>query len=224
MTTPRLTCGFPAFLACFLLAAHVTADEPKPNPAADKAAFEKAAAGAAWAEVFSDSCTADWKEKWFLDGEVGTVTNSPEGMTLTAGPEFRNDAHHMVLWTKDSFEGDLKIDGAPDDMPGLRYRAAFCRCGDSANKPYCDNTHEKNAFRDRGALGTTGDSVEESGGPLEIQRAPDGPLIVSGNFSMVTGAGRKGWCGKKAALCRCGASKNKPFCDGSHKPAGFKAD
>jgi CDGSH-type Zn-finger protein/uncharacterized Fe-S cluster protein YjdI len=121
-------------------------------------------------------------------------------------------------------EGDLKIDGAPDDMPGLRYRAAFCRCGDSANKPYCDNTHEKNAFRDRGALGTTGDSVEESGGPLEIQPAPDGPLIVSGNFSMVTGAGRKAWCGKKAALCRCGASKNKPFCDGSHKPAGFKAD
>jgi|GEM_PF-382950 len=110
MTTPRLTCGFPAFVACFLLAAHVTADEPKPNPAADKAAFEKAAAGAAWAEVFSDSCTADWKEKWFLDGEVGTVTNSPEGMTLTAGPEFRNDAHHMVLWTKDSFEDDLKIE------------------------------------------------------------------------------------------------------------------
>jgi CDGSH-type Zn-finger protein/uncharacterized Fe-S cluster protein YjdI len=121
-------------------------------------------------------------------------------------------------------EGDLKIDGVPDDMPGLRYRAALCRCGDSANKPYCDNTHEKNAFRDRGAIGTTGDAVEESGGPLEIQRAPDGPLIVSGNFSMVTGAGRKGWCGKKAALCRCGASSNKPFCDGSHKPAGFKAD
>ena len=47
MTTPRLTCGFPAFVACFLLAAHVTADEPKPNSVADKAAFEKAAAGAA---------------------------------------------------------------------------------------------------------------------------------------------------------------------------------
>jgi len=109
-TTPRLTRGFSVLVACFLLAVHVTADEPKPNPAADKAAFEKAAAGAAWTEVLSDSCTKDWKAKWFLDGEVGTVTNSPEGMTLTAGPEFRNDAHHMVLWTKDSFEGDLKIE------------------------------------------------------------------------------------------------------------------
>ena len=76
----------------------------------NKAAFEKAAAGTSWVEVSSDVCTRDWKAKWFLDGEVGTVTNSKEGMTLTAGPEFKNDAHHMVLWTKDTFEGDLKIE------------------------------------------------------------------------------------------------------------------
>ena len=94
----------------FLLVGDATAAEPKPNPAADKAAFEKAAADAAWAEVFSDSCSADWKEKWFLDGEVGTVKNSPQGMALVAGPEFKNDAHHMVLWTKRSFVGDLKIE------------------------------------------------------------------------------------------------------------------
>ena len=31
-------------------------------------------------------------------------------MTLTAGPEFKNDAHHMVLWTKQSFAGDLRIE------------------------------------------------------------------------------------------------------------------
>ena len=31
-------------------------------------------------------------------------------MDLTAGPEFRNDAHHMVLWTRESFAGDLKIE------------------------------------------------------------------------------------------------------------------
>lgn len=84
------------------------ADKPI-QPAADKAAFEQAVAGK-WENKFSDPCTGDWKANWFLDGKVGTVKSGPQGMELTAGPEFKNDAHHMVLWTKQSFEGDLKID------------------------------------------------------------------------------------------------------------------
>jgi hypothetical protein len=63
-----------------------------------------------WQEVFYDSCTGDWTNQWFLDGEVASVSNSEKGMQLTAGPQFMNDAHHMVLWTKDSFEGDVKIE------------------------------------------------------------------------------------------------------------------
>jgi len=53
-----------------------------------------------WREVFRDPCTKDWREFWFLDGREATVKNTPQGMELTAGPEFRKDAHHMVLWTK----------------------------------------------------------------------------------------------------------------------------
>ena len=79
------------------------------DDAVEKAAFQQAD-DRSWRQVFADEGTGDWKRKWFLDGEVGKVTNGPEGMTLTAGPEFRNDAHHMVLWTRESFEGDLKIE------------------------------------------------------------------------------------------------------------------
>ena len=75
----------------------------------DEAAFEQALAGN-WREVFCDPCTDDWTEKWFLDGEIATVSNSKDGMRLTAGPQYKNDAHHMVLWTKDRFEGDIKIE------------------------------------------------------------------------------------------------------------------
>jgi hypothetical protein len=74
-----------------------------------KKAFEQAANGT-WREVFSDTGTGDWKKKWFLDGEIGTVRTGVDGMTLTAGPEFKNDAHHMVLWTRREFTGDLKIE------------------------------------------------------------------------------------------------------------------
>lgn len=79
------------------------------DPAKDKTAFEQATDGA-WKKIFSDPCTTDWKQRWHLDGEVGTVKNEPQGMVLSAGPEFKNDSHHMVLWTKVSFEGDVKIE------------------------------------------------------------------------------------------------------------------
>ena len=52
----------------------------------------------------------------------------------------------------------------------------------------------------------------------------NGPLLLNGNFEIVSAGGRTTWRGTKAALCRCGASKNKPFCDGAHKAAGFEAD
>ena len=101
---------------------------------------------------------------------------------------------------------------------------ALCRCGASKNKPFCDNSHREAGFQDAGAVGDTGLADIERGGPLEIKRIPDGPLEVSGNFAIRAGSGRTAWTGRKAYLCRCGQSKNKPFCDGAHKDAGFKAD
>ena len=74
----------------FLVTASTTnAEDSTPDPAKDKAAFEQAAAGY-WKEAFADPGINDWRKQWFLDGEVGTVKISPEGMTLTAGPEFKN--------------------------------------------------------------------------------------------------------------------------------------
>ena len=62
------------------------------------------------------------------------------------------------------------------------------------------------------------------GGPLEVKRVENGPLLVKGNFEIVASGGQTTWRGTSAALCRCGASKNKPFCDGSHREAGFTAE
>ncbi len=60
--------------------------------------------------LFEDDCTGDWNSKWSLDGKVGTVKNSPAGMDFTAGPEIKNDAHHAVLWSRETFSGDLMIE------------------------------------------------------------------------------------------------------------------
>lgn len=63
-----------------------------------------------WDIVFKDKCTKDWTKHWTLDGLIATVENSKKGMHFTAGAEFKNDAHHAVLWTKESFSGDIKIE------------------------------------------------------------------------------------------------------------------
>ena len=119
--------------------------------------------------------------------------------------------------------GDLEVEGTSGDMPGVRFRAALCRCGQSKNKPFCDNSHEDAGFKDYGAVGDGGEGFYAPGGTLKVGRAPNGPLLLSGNFSIVAASGRKAWKGTKAALCRCGHSQNKPFCDGAHKKAGFEA-
>lgn len=49
----------------------------------------------------------------------------------------------------------------------------------------------------------------------------NGPYIVSGTFTLSDVEGNQITVEGDAYLCRCGASANKPFCDGSHRKAGF---
>jgi CDGSH-type Zn-finger protein/uncharacterized Fe-S cluster protein YjdI len=119
--------------------------------------------------------------------------------------------------------GALAIASAPPDMAGVQFRAALCRCGHSKNKPFCDNSHEAAGFRDFGAVGEASTGAAAAGGPLAINPRKDGPLQAKGNLTIVASSGCARWRGTEAYLCRCGNSKNKPFCDGSHKTAGFKA-
>lgn len=59
--------------------------------------------------------------------------------------------------------------------------------------------------------------------PAEITICPGGPLLVRGNVKLLDGAGgRIGQRHPTLALCRCGATATKPFCDGSHKLTRFE--
>jgi CDGSH-type Zn-finger protein len=120
--------------------------------------------------------------------------------------------------------GDLSIAGAPADAPGLNTRAALCRCGQSNNKPFCDNSHEGAVFRDRGAVGEQGEPLASPSGTLSVRPLPDGPLLVNGPLTILSSSGRPAWTGEKTALCRCGESSKKPFCDGTHVVTGFTAE
>ena len=63
-----------------------------------------------WEQTFFDPGTKKWNKKWLLDGMKARVYNSPQGMEFYAGPVPAEDSSHSVLWTKESFSGDIKIE------------------------------------------------------------------------------------------------------------------
>lgn len=104
-------------------------------------------------------------------------------------------------------------------------RATLCRCGQSSNKPWCDGSHGPAGFAATGE--PKSGSVEPLAvrdGPLHVTPMRNGPLQVQGNLEICAGTGRTVARVTEARLCRCGQSRNKPFCDLSHLAAGFQAD
>jgi CDGSH-type Zn-finger protein/uncharacterized Fe-S cluster protein YjdI len=118
-----------------------------------------------------------------------------------------------------AFRAQLQINGAP-----AGFRATLCRCGASKNKPFCDSSHHEVGFTATGEppSGKT-DMLPVRDGVLAVDPQTDGPLKVSGNLEIMSGTGRVVARTTTTWLCRCGASNNKPFCDGTHKKIGFKA-
>jgi CDGSH-type Zn-finger protein/uncharacterized Fe-S cluster protein YjdI len=115
---------------------------------------------------------------------------------------------------------DYEIDGIETG-----FRTTLCRCGESTNKPFCDGSHTKIDFAATGEPATEkSEPLEERGGRLAITPFPNGPLGIAGPVEICAGTGRAINRVSKTALCRCGASKNKPYCDGSHTAAGFTTD
>lgn len=170
---------------------------------------------------------------------------------------------------------------------------ALCRCGGSANKPFCDGAHGRNGFDGSETAATStyderaktfeatrivmrddrsicehagfcgnrvsnvwemagGDATEDSvvrgqliamiercpSGALTYRMTPDaadvepelrtgiavtddGPYWVTGGIPVERSDGQRLESRNRVTLCRCGASANKPLCDGSHAEAGF---
>jgi CDGSH-type Zn-finger protein len=62
--------------------------------------------------------------------------------------------------------------------------------------------------------------------PTKITIRPNGPYLVEGDFELIDVNGAKvdtSARGARIALCRCGGSVSKPFCDGTHSKVGFQA-
>lgn len=145
----------------------------------------------------------------------GPAETAPETNTVTLardGPLYL----HAAIELRDA-DGD----------PLLRdTRVALCRCGASGNKPLCDGSHANVGFTAPGTLEATGSTggPENGSGELTVTASRNGPLLVDGPFELRGTNANATQRRSDAALCRCGASENKPFCDGSHASVGFSSD
>lgn len=64
--------------------------------------------------------------------------------------------------------------------------------------------------------------VAESAKIMKVQVSPDGPYLINTKCLIVHRDGREEIKEGTVALCRCGASGNKPYCDGNHRKIGFE--
>jgi len=121
-------------------------------------------------------------------------------------------------------EGPLELRG-PVELNGAAAgeEAWLCRCGASANKPWCDGSH-RTAGRP-----LAGEAPRREGKPLpeprpvNLEPQPNGPVKATGPLVILDEAGAEVERTTQAFLCRCGHSARQPYCDGSHKRAGFVA-
>jgi CDGSH-type Zn-finger protein len=102
---------------------------------------------------------------------------------------------------------------------------AICRCGLSSAMPVCDKAPPYRCFEEEPRGGADPApfrwDVPDPAGPPAVALKPDGPIRVAGpepvtyDEEAVTGRDR-------LSICRCGASRSQPLCDGSHKVVGFR--
>lgn len=100
---------------------------------------------------------------------------------------------------------------------------ALCRCGLSNNKPFCDGTHKTGnvqiaeKFNDERA-----EDISAISGDLTITVKRNAMYSLNGPVTIFSRDGLSKTTRTKGALCRCGQSANKPFCDAKHKTCGFR--
>jgi CDGSH-type Zn-finger protein/uncharacterized Fe-S cluster protein YjdI len=181
-------------------------------------------------EVYVPNVKGEWIHPDAASAEMVmyTAINCPSGAIRVArnNGSANSDTPPVVNTVRIRENGPLAIEAelVIGDEGQSTARATLCRCGRSNNKPFCDGAHAAANFVATGEpVIAEFEALEARNGPVHVKPLPNGPLLMTGNLEIVSGTGRTINKVKSTALCRCGQSANKPYCDGSHKATGFQA-
>lgn len=144
----------------------------------------------------------------------GAVEETNEAFLCRCGASrakpFCDDSHHGAGFADPGMiQGGRLVPDKGGDVGGTD-------AGDGAARTDAGGT-DADAVRDGAA------HARETVDAVTIACATNGPLLVRGPLTVVGEDGETSR-GSKGALCRCGESATKPFCDGSHRGCGFRAE
>lgn len=77
-------------------------------------------------------------------------------------------------------------------------------------------------FRRPELIGEEAEDTEVREKPVSVRIMYDGPIIIKGDFILKYGDNARKMKEGLISLCRCGASSQMPFCDGTHRKIGFE--
>lgn len=161
-----------------------------------------------------------------VEALMRVAINCPSGaIQVTRGDGGPQEANPKVNTITVRENGPLALH-AEIELAGERVgtRATLCRCGASNNKPFCDGSHVAAGFASTGEPPTAASQpLARRDGTLSVTPYQNGPLGIAGAVEIISGTGRTIDRVEQTALCRCGHSARKPFCDGSHARVGFTA-
>ena len=123
--------------------------------------------------------------------------------------------------------GDLDVRAPDGRQITHEARLTLCRCGMSRNQPFCDNSHLRSNWKS----GPTSEPNDPPPAPRDgaldepttVVPLADASLELRGDVRLYHSDGRPLARAGRVVLCRCGHSRNKPFCDGSHERAEFRS-
>lgn len=151
--------------------------------------------------------------------EQPTIKSRPGGPLLVSGqvPLVRQTP---VTSETGEVEGWKNSDPLTD-----RAKYSLCRCGASADMPFCDGAHNDLDFEGADSFGqpgncTFGEDTDPESAP-QIGVIDNGPLCVTGQVQITNSNGDVLEPRNRVTLCRCGKSANLPLCDGTHRETGF---
>jgi len=112
--------------------------------------------------LLQDDMTGDWRKNWFLDGKKATVEHRDGGLYFSAGTVTKRDdpveynAHHAVLWTKEVFEGDIRIRYEMTRMDDSTYGTTllYIQAQGIGSPPYVEDISEWSKLREIPDMGT----------------------------------------------------------------------